>query len=58
MKTQNTVSLTGSFIFILGKYRAFLWTTNKISDSKANIKAQNWLKRMRGKPFVPVTFPV
>lgn len=58
MKTQNTVPLTRSFIFILGKYRAFLWTPNKISDSKVYIKAQNWLKRIRGKPSVPVTFPV
>lgn len=56
MKTQNAVSLTGSFIFILGKYRTVLWTTNKISDSKAYIKAQNWLKRTRGKPFCTCNF--
>lgn len=56
MRTQNSVSLTGSFIFILGKYRTFLWTTNKISDSKACIKAQNWLKRTRGKPFCTCNF--
>lgn len=56
VETQNSASFPGSFIFILAKYRAFLWATNKISEHRACIKAWNWLKRTRGKPFCTCNF--